>query len=261
VIDSYSLAAADTAPWLRTGHDPLDRLLGPVNGRSGIAPGILHLFAGRLHHLSPILHRIATRALLPADQGRVGAPKVLYAVLDNYFDPYLLGEVGRQHGLVPSEVLSRVQVARAFTWDQAIENVARYIPAAAVPGTVVLYSGLTALYNPKDRDHQESLHELVAGIRKNMAAAPVYLVATAPMANGSVTKPSGGNNLYHLAGVLVAVRRERLDTGTTTIYHLVKHPALAEAEITTWEPAPDRRRAKKHGNVAKIASLDDFLPE
>jgi hypothetical protein len=261
VIDSYALAAADTAPWLLTGHDPLDRLLGPVGGRSGIAPGILHVLAGGLHHLSPILHGIAVRALLPPGQGGVSAAKVLYAVFDNHFDPYLLGEIGRQHGLVPSDVLARIQVARAFTWDQAIENVARYIPAAAVPGTVVLYSGLTALCDPKDREHQDSLHELVAGIKKTMAAAPVCLLATAPLANGSVIKPSGGNNLYHLAGVLVAVRRERLDTGTTTTYHLVKHPALAEAEITTWEPAPNRRRAKKQGNVSKIAMLDDFLPE
>jgi hypothetical protein len=60
--------------------------------------------------------------------------------------------------------------------------------------------------------------------------------------------------------VLVAVMRERLDTGTATSYCLIKHPALPEGEITMWDPAPDRRRAKKQGNVSKNAIFDDFLP-
>jgi hypothetical protein len=45
--------------------------------------------------VSPIPHGIAARALLPAAQGGVNASKVLYAVFDNRFDPYLLGDRDR----------------------------------------------------------------------------------------------------------------------------------------------------------------------
>ena len=66
----------------------------------------------------------------------------------NRFDPYQLAREGRKRGLPPDQVLSRVQVARAFTCHQLVQLVQEGLPAAlaGVERALVIILGPCSLF-------------------------------------------------------------------------------------------------------------------
>ena len=66
----------------------------------------------------------------------------------NRFDPYQLAREGRQRGLRPEQVLSRVWVARAFTCHQLVQLVQESLPAqlAGVENALVILLGPCSLF-------------------------------------------------------------------------------------------------------------------
>jgi hypothetical protein len=74
-----------------------------------------------------------------------GAP-VLVVDAANRFDPYQLVREAASRHLSPREVLSRVQVARAFTSHQLVRLLAETFPANLSPGSLVLVLGPVSLF-------------------------------------------------------------------------------------------------------------------
>ncbi|MBN2154302.1 MAG: hypothetical protein JW839_22800 [Candidatus Lokiarchaeota archaeon] len=282
MVDSEALARAPGGTLLRTGTPPLDEILSPGYVASpkgpqerqkaarggGLVPGILHVLAGPQHLLSRVLMRLAVMAQLPPVDGGVGASRVFYVELNNFFDPYLVSRVAMEmeRPLNPAGVLDRIDIARGFNWGQAVEIVGKALPAKVAPRSVVLVSGLTSLMDPSDAASFEGLREMVAGLKRCQQAAPVYMAATCPIADGSTYKPRGGHMLYHHAGVIVAVSgpRETRSGSTVTEWVLVRHVAFPERVLQCWDHAAAEKRAtRKHagarkGDLSTFRTLDDF---
>ncbi len=72
--------------------------------------------------------------------------RVLVVDAANRFDPYGLVREGRARGLAPREVLSRVQVARAFTCHQLVRLLQEELSRQLAPGSLVLILGPVNLF-------------------------------------------------------------------------------------------------------------------
>jgi hypothetical protein len=280
MTDSEALARASSSnAILHTETSPLDEILSPdysatpkiqqerqLAARSGgIVPGILHVLAGPQHYLSRVLMRLAVMAQLPPVDGGAGATRVFYVELNNFFDPYLVSQVAKEHSLNPASVLERIDIARGFNWDQAVEIVGKMLPAKVVPRSVVLVSGLTALMNPSDTTSFEGLREMVGGLKRCQQAAPVHLVATCPVADGSTYKPRGGHMLYHHAGVIVTVTEPQVTRSGSRVtdWVLVRHVAFPERVLHCWDHAAAVKKSEKRargrkGDLSTFRTLDDF---
>lgn len=280
MTDSETLAiAASRNAILHTGTPSLDEILSPDYSATpksqqerrnaarsgGILPGILHVLAGPQHYLSRVLMRLAVMAQLPPVDGGAGAERVSYVELNNFFDPYLVSQVAREHALDPSAVLDRIDIARGFNWDQAVEIVGKALPAKVVPRSAVLVSGLTALMDPSDTSSFEGLREMVAGLKRCQQAAPVYMVATCPIADGSTCKPRGGHVLYHHAGAILTVTGPRTTKSGSQVtdWVLVRHVAFPERVLQCWDHASAVKKAMKRArgrkdDLSSFRTLDDF---
>nr|MDO8087013.1 hypothetical protein [Candidatus Sigynarchaeum springense] len=281
MVDSDALARASNGTILHTGTPPLDEILSPdylaspknVQERQkaarggGLVPGILHVLAGPQHLLSRVLMRLAVMAQLPPVDGGAGAARVFYVELNNSFDPYLVSQVAMERSLNPASVLERIDIARGFNWDQAVEIVGKALPAKVVSRLVVLVSGLTTFMDPSDAASFEGLREMVGGLKRCQQAAPVYLVATCPVADGSTYKPRGGHMLYHHAGAIVVVNgpRETRSGSKLTEWVLVRHVAFPERVLQCWDHAAAEKKAARRlagrtrkGDLSTFRTLDDF---
>nr|MDO8112686.1 hypothetical protein [Candidatus Sigynarchaeota archaeon] len=280
MMDSETLVRTSSNDTLRTDTQPLDEILSPrysstprtpqerqIAARDGgLVPGILHIIAGPQQQLSKVLMRLAIMAQLPRVDGGVGASRVFYAELNNFFDPYQVSQIAMEKSLTPAKVLDKIEIARGFNWDQAIEIIAKLLPAkACCPGSVVLISGLTSFMDPADPAHFDGLREMIGGLKAcQQNAAPVYMVATVPIASGSMFKPRGGHLLYHFAGCLLAVSepRETKAGSRVTDWVLVRHPAYGERTLQCWVHAPVAKTVKKarsrKGDLSTFRTLEDF---
>ncbi len=280
MTDSEALARAPSrSVILHTGTSPLDEILSPdysatpksqqerqlAARKGGILPGILHVLAGPQHYLSRVLMRLAVMAQLPPVDGGAGAARVFYVELNNFFDPYLVSQVAKEHSLNPTSVLERIDIARGFNWDQAVEIVGKMLPAKVVPRSAVLVSGLTALMEPSDTASFDGLREMVGGLKRCQQAAPIYMVATCPVADGSTYKPRGGHMLYHHAGAIVTVTepRETRSGSRVTDWVLVRHVAFPERVLQCWDHAAAEKKSAKRargrkGDLSTFRTLDDF---
>jgi hypothetical protein len=72
--------------------------------------------------------------------------RVLVVDAANRFDPFGLVREGRARGLAPGEVLSRVQVARAFTCHQLVRLLQEELVRNLAPGSLVLVLGPVSLF-------------------------------------------------------------------------------------------------------------------
>jgi hypothetical protein len=279
MVDSETLARASNKTILHTGTSPLDEILSPdymTNPKTqqerqkaarsgGLVPGILHVLAGPQHYLSNVLMRLAVMAQLPPVDGGAGAARVFYVELNNFFDPYKVSQVAMEKNLNPTSVLEKIDIARGFNWDQAVEIVGKMLPAKVTPRSTVLVSGLTSLMDPSDAASFEGLREMVAGLKRCQQAAPVHLIATCPIADGSTYKPRGGHMLYHHAACIVTVTepRETRSGSKMTEWVLVRHLAFPERFLKVWDHVAAAKKAAKRargrkGDLSTFRTLDDF---
>ena len=270
MIESSNLLGERPEPPFKTGTQALDALLSPgfpadkgdpAKTTGGILPGVVHVLVGPTWLLARVLMHVAISCQLPVDKGGLGCERVIYGLFDNATDPHDMASEARALGMDPAVALERVVIARGFNWDQSVEIVAKKVPEQAAPGSVVLLSGLTSQMEPADPRSFEELQEMIGGIKRCLERPPIWVVATSPVAQGSVFKPVGGNNLLHFAGCIVAVTRRQQQSATTTIveYRLVKHPQAPERvtkEFFVKEPA---RKRKRKGELSAFRTLEDFL--
>ena len=137
-------AAVQSSESLTFGVEIVDKLFGQLK------TGELAVFHGSqtCHVLSELL---CVRSQLPRGEGGLGSP-VVFVDGCNRFDPYLISENARLHGLDPDEALKNVWISRAFTNYQLTALVTEKIPEALsrVKPKLVVVSDAAALYCDSD---------------------------------------------------------------------------------------------------------------
>ena len=264
-------------PVLHTNTSPLDRLLSPTfnsrqkenEGRDGgILPGVLHVISGPQKHLTRLLMRIAVMAQLPLVDGGVSASRVFFSELNNYFDPYYVTRFAMQQSLTPSNVLEHIDIARGFNWDQSVEIISRLLPKKVerCKSAVVLINGLTSWFEPSDLTCYQGLKQMIDGLKRCNYKKNVYMVATAPTAEGSRFKPRGGTNLSHYAGCIISVSQPRVTRSGSkiTTWHLSQHPLYPPRSLKCWDHSGNtkrkrRRRKMVSDGISTFRTLEDFM--
>ncbi len=284
VIDGETLLKTANTRLLRTGTTPVDELLSAgfdalhsrvttpggnqasraaVARRGGLLPNVVHVISGPQRYLSGVLMRVAVMAQLPPANGGINARHVFYAEFNNHLDPYKLSRFAMERGLTPSRVLECIEVSRGFNWDQAVDIVARLLPLGIVDDSVVLVSGLTVGFDPTQTAHYEGLHAMIQGLKQCLRYKRVYVVLTAPVADGSTFKPRGGHNIAHFAGCMLSMSRPRPVSSGSTVHEwaMFKHPLYPERVLKCWNHAPAalaRRKRGKGSDPATMHALEDF---
>ena len=140
----FRQALVHGAESLSFGVEIVDKLFGRLEtGELAVLHG-----SRTCHVLSELL---CVRSQLPIAEGGLGSPAV-FVDGGNRFDPYLISENARLHGLDPDEALRNVWVSRAFTNYQLTALVTEKLPEAVsrVKPKLVVVSDAAALYCDSD---------------------------------------------------------------------------------------------------------------
>ncbi|MHA1684474.1 MAG: hypothetical protein ACTSUE_26285 [Promethearchaeota archaeon] len=241
--------------------NPRSRGQGASRLPGGLIPGMLHVISGPHRVLSLFLMRIAVVAQLPPAFGGINAKHVFYVELNNDFDPYRVSQIALAKQLSPKKVLGCIEISRGFNWDQSVEILASYLPDRITGKSVVLVSGITSWFDPRDKEHYLGLHETIGGLKRCLRKPDVYMVATAPVADGSRFKPRGGNNLTHFAGCVLSLSVKKIPAGSVlTRLELSQHPAFPVRVNESWDHSANKRIAPKRGSsTSSLRTLEDFF--
>lgn len=254
---------------IRTETPPLDEILGPKfkprgkNGGAsgGMMQGVLNLLVGPQKPLSRVLMRLAVMAQLPPVEHGIDANQVCYVEINNYYDPYYVSRFALSKRLTPANVHEKIMISRGFNQDQAVEIVANLLPEQVVPRSLVLISGLANYFDPREKGHFQGMREMVNGLKQCLSRPDVYMVATAPLADGSSIKPRGGTILAHFAGCIVVVSpgRKTRAGSTVTQYSLLQHPLYPQRHLKSWSHAAKKRGKSRVKDLASFRTLEDFF--
>jgi len=263
---------------LQVGTPSLDEILSPKcnegtqsrqkHEKGGLIPGMLHVFTGPQKFLSGVLMRLSVVAQLPPVIGGINAKHVFYVELNNYFDPYLVSKFTLTKKLTPSKVLERIEISRGFNWDQSVEIVSRHLPAKIRANSIVLISGLTKWFDPRESTNYEGLREMLNGLKKCFYQPNVYMVATAPIAEatapiaeGSKFKPRGGTNLTHFAGCIISILKPKKTRARSTIteYFMSQHPLYPQRRKKYWDHSANKKIKTKKSKLSTFRMLEDFF--
>ncbi|MFX0098909.1 MAG: hypothetical protein ACFFCS_04960 [Candidatus Hodarchaeota archaeon] len=255
---------------ISTETPPLDEILAPKfknmagkqgNNSGGIMQGVLNLLVGPQKPLSRVLMRLAVISQLSPVEHGINASRVLYVEINNYFDPYYVSRFSLSKGLTPAKVHEKIMISRGFNQDQAVEIVANQLPKQVVPRSLVLISGLTNYFDPREKNHFQGMREMVNGLKKCLSRPDVYMVATAPLADGSAIKPRGGTILAHFAGCIIVVSppKKTKAGSTVTQYSLIQHPLYPQRHLKSWSHAANKRVQSRKNDLSSFRTLEDFF--
>ncbi len=184
---------------LPTGTPELDELLG-----GGVLPDRFYLLWGQRKTLACILHQLVIRAFLPPESGGiVPSPKIVFVDGDFSFDPYFITRQAILHRLNPSLILDRIQVARAFDWQNMVELVSERLKK--LDARLYIITGLTVHFNPAVQNSYRELLKIVGAFKSVLLARNAIGVVTTRQDPHSFFKPMGGKILSHFATVMVQV--------------------------------------------------------
>ncbi|MBU1159059.1 MAG: hypothetical protein KKE24_06945 [Candidatus Thermoplasmatota archaeon] len=144
---------------LRTSVAPLDRLVG------GFRASELVLFEGDTGYASTLLHLLCVKAVHEFDE------EVVWIDGGNTVDPYSISALCKKMRMDKRDVLSRVNISRAFTAYQLVTLIDEKLEQEIIESTpaVVIVSSLTDLFQDKDMKWAESyqlLRRCVDDIRR-----------------------------------------------------------------------------------------------
>lgn len=235
---------------IQSGNAVLDQLLG-----GGFQPGLVHLLYGARKVVARVLQDVAVRAQLAQVDGGLGATKIAYIDGENEFDPYALSYLAATLRLDPGRVLDNILLARAFNWDQIIENLAAQLDEVASVQVLVVAGLTTMIPKTLDRDTFRDLHRAIAGIKRLIKRCePVVIISTRCHPNSNF-RPLGGKILSHFASVLVHIQvaDRRVE------YTLLQHPARPPSRLVEWLPAPPKVRATQETTLDYFFTKNDAL--
>ncbi|MHA1892516.1 MAG: hypothetical protein ACTSYS_16100 [Promethearchaeota archaeon] len=278
LVEGIDVLFASRKSILKTGTPAMDKILSTKltgnymrefddenrNLNGGFTPGMLYLMAGPQKFLSTILMRVAVSAGLPFTMGGVNARKVLYVELNNHFDPYLVSELALSRGISPESIFNKMYIARGFNWEQSVELISHHVPSIVENDSVILISGITTWFKPNIARHHDNIKKMINGLKSCFQHENIYIIATAPLADGSNFKPRGGNNIIHFAGCVITVsQRITQSRSVITEYTLLQHPLIPQRTVIDWEHSKNNDvslgiKAKREGQTRNQV-LDEFL--
>ena len=160
-----------------------------------LKPGRAALLWGE--HLRPVA---AAAAAWGAARGRV-----LVVDAANRFDPYALVRQARDHGLPREAVLSRVQVARAFTSHQLVRLIREELCRELTPGSLIIILGPVSLFYDEQvplKERRRLFQEMVGLLAAIKQQAPLLLLQP------PIPKEAANRHFGRLLAPVVDVRVE-----------------------------------------------------
>ncbi|UCE81388.1 MAG: hypothetical protein JSV94_02950 [Methanobacteriota archaeon] len=137
---------------LRTSLAPLDKAIG------GFEPSKTLLLDSDVRYVSELLHILCVRALAEFEE------EVVWIDGGNAIDPYILSALCKRHGLDRHEVLSMVNIARAFTAYQLaslVDGLLHEKVGESAPSLIII-SSISDMFMDRDLRRSES-HQLLRG--------------------------------------------------------------------------------------------------
>lgn len=226
---------------ITTGSSELDKLLGGgIETRS-----ITELFGEFRTGKTQLCHMLAVTCQLPIELGGCNG-KAIYIDTEGTFRSERLIEIAKRYELDPTEVLSKVSVARAYSADHQTELVKQ---ASGLMATgeyrLLIVDSVIAHYRTDYAGRGElSARQIHLGVylRSLMQLADEYNIAiiitnqvvaqvdgAAAMFGGDTKKPTGGHVLAHASTTRLYLRKGRGDMRICKVYD---SPSLPEAEAT-----------------------------
>ncbi|KAI5190258.1 DNA repair protein RAD51 [Nematocida minor] len=226
---------------ITTGSSELDKLLG-----GGIETGaITELFGEFRTGKTQLCHMLAVTCQLPLERGGCNG-KAIYIDTESTFRSERLIEIAKRFEMDPTEALSKVSVARAYSVDHQMELVKQ---ASSLMATgeyrLLIVDSVIAHYRTDYAGRGElSARQIHLGgyLRSLMQLADEYNIAIVitnqvvaqvdgamSMFGGDTKKPTGGHVLAHASTTRLYLRKGRGDLRICKVYD---SPSLPESEAT-----------------------------
>ncbi|MFW6375705.1 MAG: DNA repair and recombination protein RadA [Thermoplasmatota archaeon] len=220
---------------LSTGAESFDNLLG-----GGIETQSITEFFGEFGSgKTQLVHQLAVNAALPEEEGGLDGDIVIIDT-ENSFRPERITQIAEGRDKDPQQILSRIQVARAFNThhqmllaEKALEigkdrNVKLLVVDSLTAHFRAEYVGRGALAE-RQQTLNKHLHKLLKFADRNNAAIVVtnQVTANPDQFFGDPTKPIGGHIVGHTATFRVYLRKSK---GDKRIARLVDSPNMPEGE-------------------------------
>ncbi|MGI0053017.1 MAG: DNA repair and recombination protein RadA [Thermoplasmata archaeon] len=213
----------------------LDELLG-----GGIETQAITEFAGEFGSgKTQLAHQIAVDVQSPVAQGGL-LGEAVYIDTESTFRPERIVDMAKGNGLDPTEVLSRIHVARAFNSNHQMLLVSKAQELARTrPVRLIVVDSLTAHFRaeymgraelaPRQQLLNKHLHELLRfADTYNASVVMTNQVSSRPdVLFGDPTRPIGGNIVAHAATYRIYLRKSK---PPKRIARLIDSPNLPEGE-------------------------------
>ncbi|MHA1719236.1 MAG: hypothetical protein ACTSXK_06905 [Promethearchaeota archaeon] len=241
-------------PHILSGDPFFDNLL-----QSGLVQGMIYLLIAPRKSAEYLLMALAVHYLCEVNlEGSVTFVDGL-----NRFNPYWISKEALHFHKNPTQILKKIQVARAFNWNQMTELLAERIPTEKRLGNLILISGITQewetmleTFNQGTRGAPNVFNDLKAmqtGLQR-AAREGSTVVLTAPLHSKSQIKPAGGNLLLHFAQVIVRI----IPALRKITYFLDQHPFYPAQNLVCPIRLPSKRSLRSP-DQSKNLRLDAFL--
>jgi len=220
---------------LSTGADSFDNLLG-----GGIETQSITEFFGEFGSgKTQLVHQLAVNAAIPEEEGGLDGDVIIIDT-ENSFRPERITQIAEGRDKDPKQILSRIQVARAFNThhqmllaDKALDmgkdkNVKLLVVDSLTAHFRAEYVGRGALAE-RQQTLNKHLHKLLKFADRHNAAIVVtnQVTANPDQFFGDPTKPIGGHIVGHTATFRVYLRKSK---GDKRIARLVDSPNMPEGE-------------------------------
>lgn len=230
-------------PLVSSGDSTLDELLS-----GGFHRDLIYLIYGNKKKTTSILLSTAVLVQRSISNGGLGeGVKTSFIDGNNRFNPYDISKYAVSKNLSPRKVLENISIARAFTWDQMVELLESRL-ATLDHVKVVLISGITSLFQSREKQDFEDLLRAINGIKKILEKIKPLIVLTAPLNDYSSFRPKGGKIISHFGSVLVMIN----DQERYTEYTLIQHPYLPENKLLKWKPRKPKRSLARTAQNMKL---------
>ena len=190
----------------------------------GFEPSDFAVFHGLASNL--MLFELCVRCQLPLSRGGLGSSAV-FVDGGNVFNPYIVSEIARSHGLNPKDVLEKIYVSRAFTAYQLSSLILEKLEKAIrkFKSKLVAVSEIPKLFFDRDvpKTEAQDLFMKVCGRLEKIAKERKVIV----LASYSGRRSSGRGLfleavLYGRANVVLGFRQSR----GVLKFSLESHPRL-----------------------------------
>ena len=181
------------------------------------------------HDVLPMAFSLTLRCQLPIKQGGLDSP-IIFIDCGNSFNPYLLAEIARNHGLDYASILEKIYISRVFTAYQfsslISEKLDRFLKCKE--SKLLIISDITfPFYREISKDEAENIFNKICVKLTEIAASKRTIVIVNYIPNGKPKRDFFFDALFERANVLIKLRKNY----TALSFDLEKHPRVKPFSI------------------------------